>query len=322
MRSSCRLLLLCLLLLAAPALCQQESVSTAEVPIGKVETATPAVPLSQPNSIFIAYAALLTMAAVPIWIGSHRALQLEEQAETMSTKDAYMFPVYGSGVLFGLYILFKLKFTDYLVPLLTVYFTFLGTFALATMLGDFLSMALPHSTKLRTTYKWTPPLIGSYTGALEGSKADLYMIPAALLICYWYFQTKHWVANNIFGLAFSVQGIQLLNLGSYVTGFVLLSGLFFYDIFWVFGTEVMVKVATNLEAPIKVVFPKNLPNILAEAPKLSMLGLGDIVIPGIFLALMLKFDQARHAGTHKKKHIHWHCVTGTGPPRRPWLEDS
>ena len=33
-------------------------------------------------------------------------------------------------------------------------------------------------------------------------------------------------------------------------------GLFFYDIFWVFGTDVMVTVAKSFEAPIKLVFPQ------------------------------------------------------------------
>ena len=34
------------------------------------------------------------------------------------------------------------------------------------------------------------------------------------------------------------------------------AGLFFYDIFWVFGTPVMVSVAKNLDAPIKLLFPR------------------------------------------------------------------
>ena len=41
-----------------------------------------------------------------------------------------------------------------------------------------------------------------------------------------------------------------------VTGALLLSGLFFYDVFWVFGTPVMVTVAKSLDAPIKLVFPR------------------------------------------------------------------
>ncbi len=57
-----------------------------------------------------------------------------------------------------------------------------------------------------------------------------------------YFKEKHWLANNVLGLAFSVQGIEHLSLGAVSTGVILLSGLFFYDIFWVFCTPVMVAV--------------------------------------------------------------------------------
>ena len=57
-----------------------------------------------------------------------------------------------------------------------------------------------------------------------------------------YFAEKHWLANNVLGLAFSVQGIEHLSLGAISTGVILLSGLFFYDIFWVFCTPVMVSV--------------------------------------------------------------------------------
>jgi minor histocompatibility antigen H13 len=63
--------------------------------------------------------------------------------------------------------------------------------------------------------------------------------------------------------------------------------LFFYDIFWVYGTDVMVTVAKNLDIPIKLLFPYL--NDEGEE-KFSMLGLGDIVIPGIFIGLCLKFD--------------------------------
>jgi len=33
-------------------------------------------------------------------------------------------------------------------------------------------------------------------------------------------------------------------------------GLFVYDVFWVFGTDVMVSVATKFDAPIKLIFPR------------------------------------------------------------------
>jgi minor histocompatibility antigen H13 len=40
-----------------------------------------------------------------------------------------------------------------------------------------------------------------------------------------------------------------------MAGFVLLGGLFFYDIFFVFGTDVMVTVAVSMDVPIKVLPP-------------------------------------------------------------------
>merc|ERR1711942_388715 len=75
-----------------------------------------------------------------------------------------------------------------------------------------------------------------------------------------------------------------------VTGCILLGGLFFYDIFWVFGTDVMVTVAKSFEAPIKLVFPQDLLENGLNATNFAMLGLGDIVIPGIFIALLLRYD--------------------------------
>merc|ERR1712167_136599 len=54
------------------------------------------------------------------------------------------------------------------------------------------------------------------------------------------------------------------------------------------GNSVMVSVAKNFEAPIKLLFPKSYYPI--DPKKMSMLGLGDIVIPGIFVALCLRYD--------------------------------
>ncbi len=66
----------------------------------------------------------------------------------------------------------------------------------------------------------------------------------SLAFCCWYYAKKHWLANNVLGICFSVEGIEHLSVGSVQTGAILLSGLFFYDIFWVFCTPVMVKLPT------------------------------------------------------------------------------
>jgi minor histocompatibility antigen H13 len=97
--------------------------------------------------------------------------------------------------------------------------------------------------------------------------------------------------NNVLGICFCLKGIERFSLGTYKIGAILLVGLFFYDIFWVFGTDVMVTVAKSLDGPIKILFPRTLtPDAITGKIQLSLLGLGDIVIPGFFLALLLRFD--------------------------------
>ena len=89
-----------------------------------------------------------------------------------------------------------------------------------------------------------------------------------------------------------------MNLPNYKTAFILLWGLFFYDIFWVYGTDVMLTVAKSVDAPIKLMFPADL---TATPVKFSMLGLGDIVIPGIFVALCVRYDINRVLEKSTKK---------------------
>jgi minor histocompatibility antigen H13 len=109
-----------------------------------------------------------------------------------------------------------------------------------------------------------------------------------------YISTKNWIVNNILGISFCLCGIKMIGLSSYKTGAIMLIGLFFYDVFWVFGSKsvfgsnVMVTVATGVEAPIKLMFPRSLGG--CGDLKFGMLGLGDIAVPGIFVAFLAKWD--------------------------------
>ena len=138
------------------------------------------------------------------------------------------------------------------------------------------------------------PLLMDEPARVELSVPELLAGAGGVAFCGWYVAEKHWLANNALGLAFSLQGIEFLTLDSVQIGVILLTGLFFYDIFWVFFTPVMVTVAKSFDAPIKLLFPRAVaPG--ADVPPFSMLGLGDIVIPGIYVALTLRMDHARRA---------------------------
>lgn len=236
----------------------------------------------------VAYAGLLCMALIPIYVGSYRSLD-QKKNETMSSNDAWMFPVVGSCVLFGLYMLFKWFNKDYVNMLLTCYFLLFGLLAVAASMEPILA-SLMHPKKIGTEVSLNLPLLGKVEFTYTPAWAVSMVLSAAVSV--WYLLTKHWIANNILGIAFSVQGVAMISLGSYNVGCILLGCLFFYDIFWVFGTDVMVTVAKSFEAPIKVLFPRD---VFADEWEFSLLGLGDIVIPGIFIALLLRFDaqQAR-----------------------------
>mmetsp|Transcript_45195 Transcript_45195/g.112364 ORF Transcript_45195/g.112364 Transcript_45195/m.112364 type:complete len:354 (+) Transcript_45195:31-1092(+) len=240
---------------------------------------------------------LLVMAPLLVWIGCQRALLEsqkapgESQVETVSKRDALRFPLVGSAVLFGLFIVIKLVNKEYLDILISVYFTGLGSFGLfGTVQGP-----ITKAFKAEQLPRWSKDFHWQFWKKRENSEpisiscsgldVVVYLLCAGIAIAYGI--TKKWWLNNLLGSAFAVQGIEMLSLGSYIIGCLLLTGLFFYDIFWVFGTQVMVAVAKGLDAPIKILFPKALG---VKPLPLSMLGLGDIVIPGIFVAMMLRFD--------------------------------
>eukprot|EP00262_Sarcandra_glabra_P000310 TRINITY_DN10370_c0_g1_i1.p1 TRINITY_DN10370_c0_g1~~TRINITY_DN10370_c0_g1_i1.p1 ORF type:complete len:373 (+),score=41.85 TRINITY_DN10370_c0_g1_i1:310-1428(+) len=136
----------------------------------------------------------------------------------------------------------------------------------------------------------------------------------------------HWVLNNLLGISICVAFVSHVRLPNIKICSLLLVCLFVYDIFWVFfserffGANVMVSVATQqasnpvhtvanslslpglqlitkkLELPVKLVIPRNLMGGLVPGSSgvdFMMLGLGDMAIPGMLLALVLCFDHRR-----------------------------
>lgn len=131
-----------------------------------------------------------------------------------------------------------------------------------------------------------------YLFKMELDSHDVIGILLCLSVGISHLYKRHWITNNILGVAFSIYGIENLHLSSFKAGTLLLAGLFIYDVFWVFATDVMTSVAKGIDAPILLQFPQDIfRNGWLEATKYSMLGLGDIVIPGIFIAMLRRFDQ-------------------------------
>lgn len=238
---------------------------------------------------------LVVTSTAIVFIGSHRSLNLlaseseggvpREEKEVMSANDAYKFPFIGSAALFGLYVAFKYFDKDTVNLLLSVYFCLVGVFTLTGSLSKFAVSFFPTTKKYGT--KFTVPVLGEIDLTMTATEFVCFLL--SCVFSYFYFTTKHYMLNNILGISFCIQSLERISMGSYKVGAILLVGLFFYDIFWVFGTDVMVTVAKSFDGPIKLLFPRVLPT-LTEKGQYSLLGLGDIVVPGLFVALLLRLD--------------------------------
>ncbi|KAG8048323.1 hypothetical protein GUJ93_ZPchr0008g14196 [Zizania palustris] len=163
----------------------------------------------------------------------------------------------------------------------------------------------------------------------------------------------HWLLNNLLGISICIAFVSHVRLPNIKICALLLVCLFVYDVFWVFfserffGANVMVSVATQkasnpvhtvanklslpglqlitkkLELPVKLVFPRSLMAGLVPGSSpgdYMMLGLGDMAIPGMLLALVLSFDHRKikdmtispDTPPSKQRKYVWYALTGYG----------
>lgn len=200
-----------------------------------------------------------------------------------------------------------------LMYLLLVLLCWEGCVALATILKPIFSFILRNlpigqrQPKVNYPYLWSlkkgkkemeegdiedaPNKDTEYMVKIEWDTHDFVAILVCLSVGISHLYRRHWITNDLLGVAFSIYGIENLHLCSFKAGTMLLAGLFIYDVFWVFATDVMTTVAKGIDAPILLQFPQDIyRNGWLDASKYAMLGLGDIVIPGIFIALLRRFD--------------------------------
>lgn len=203
---------------------------------------------------------MVASACALVAIGSKRSLPhaFAGRGEMLSKSDAAQFPITGSMVLFTLYVVLKLVPRATINWLLSTYLTLISVKSLSSVVR---------------------PYIG----------ANIFIGAAAIAVGFVYFQSRNWIANNTLAFAIAIVGIEAIQLKTYAVSAILLCGLFLYDVFWVFGTDVMVTVAKGIDGPIKLVFPQT---IFGDHDAKTMLGLGDIVIPGFFISQMFRFSCA------------------------------
>lgn len=129
----------------------------------------------------------------------------------------------------------------------------------------------------------------TFTASFHAGAQDLTSILIAIItVVYYNFVDKPWWLTNLLGVSLAYNALQFISPTTFWTGTMILSSLFVYDIYFVFFTPLMITVATKLDIPAKLLFPR--PSEDSSKQPLAMLGLGDIVLPGIMIGLALRFD--------------------------------
>ena len=244
---------------------------------------------------------LITFTLVPIFIGAMRSRKLspyceatnaeENDVSVIGSSEAMRFPFVASAVLLSLYIAIKYISPSLVNMLISFYLQLIGAYCLKHYIylqfkvREIVISPWSYSTKISIPYVMPTPEV------LEINAQDILSYLLVLPFVVTYFFTKNWIISNIFGIALSIHALENMPVGSFKIGFGLLLGLIFYDVFFVFGTDVMLTVAKNIDGPIKLLFPK-------VAGGFSMIGLGDIIMPGILITMTLRYDLLR---AHKRE---------------------
>ncbi|NXX73522.1 HM13 protein, partial [Urocolius indicus] len=224
-----------------------EAAATAAAHNGSTGAGAPTAtrPPATPEGMALAYGSLVLMALLPIFFGALRSVSCaksknsSEMPETITSRDAARFPIVASCTLLGLYLFFKIFSQEYINLLLSMYFFVLGILALSHTISPMMNRFFPANFPNKQYQLLFTQGSGDNKEEIvnyEFDTKDLVCLALSSIVGVWYLLRKHWIANNLFGLAFSLNGVELLHLNNVSTGCILLGGLFIYDVFWVKGS--------------------------------------------------------------------------------------
>ncbi|XP_028553141.1 signal peptide peptidase-like 5 isoform X1 [Dendrobium catenatum] len=207
----------------------------------------------------------------------------------INTISAILFVVIASGFLVMLYKLMSTWFVEILVVL----FCIGGVEGLQTCLVALLSRWFKQAGESFVKV----PLFGAV------SYLTLAITPFCVTFAaVWavYRQRSYaWIGQDILGISLILTVIQVVRVPNLKVGTVLLSCAFLYDIFWVFASDwffhesVMIVVARgDRSGEDGVPMLLKIPRMFDPWGGYSIIGFGDILLPGLLIAFSLRYDWA------------------------------
>uniref|UniRef100_A0A915Q4V2 Uncharacterized protein n=1 Tax=Setaria digitata TaxID=48799 RepID=A0A915Q4V2_9BILA len=99
-----------------------------------------------------------------------------------------------------------------------------------------------------------------------------------------------WIVSDILGIATSYVIIARTETSSYCAGFIFLLGMILFDLFWTFGISFLPLVTEHSRSPVMLFLPTG------KNGKLVKISTVDVIVPGIFLNIVLKFTEMYDVG--------------------------
>ncbi|DBB05845.1 hypothetical protein WJX82_011264 [Trebouxia sp. C0006] len=247
------------------------------------------------------------LASMTIYIGAHRGLCTKVRQQ-ISIKEGALAPFAASAALFAGYLVVKFFPNLNLQAFLNLYFWLIGSIAIFGALQSPLRQSA--GPLGQTSLQFTVPeglLLDDSGDSITDAQlapSDIATILVAITAATIDLRAGHqnFTLNNMIACLVATDILQLLGLKSFRTGAVMLAGLLLYDVFWVFGSpsvigdNVMLTVATSdiVSGPTRLLFPR-IAGGTGEASSFpfSLLGLGDIAVPGLLACLALRYDASR-----------------------------
>ena len=251
---------------------------------------------------------VMLIAFIYVYLSTYTKLNFKFVKEVQQTADLEWYHilfavVFGSCLLVSIY-LFK-KYILIILNLLIGFESWLCVYYTALFfvirIGKNIFTSSKHAQLTKKKY--------SYFLDLNFYEIISVLISCALIAIY--FLTRHYILNDIICFCLAFTTLSFIILKSFLLCFVVLFAFFIYDTFWVFYSEkiftenVMVVAATSIQIPIKIEFP-----ILFSSNPIKncmLLGLGDILLPGMIIKYCRRFDllkkkmEKKKLGQRKKK---------------------
>lgn len=214
--------------------------------------------------------------------------------EQLGGKGAGKMFALSTALLVGLYVIVSKFRQDILPILMKAYFCYV----LLMMVINFL-----RPTLFRNIYSTSPDNHPQYLVKwMKLYAVDLVSIGAALplLLIYWF--SDNWIVMNLLAALVAIFSIEITRFKTLTIASITMIAFFFYDIYFVFFTPVMITVAKKITIPVKIVWPRELDTLsiwtsYSDTAKFTLLGLGDIILPGIYIALLARIEA--HLATTK-----------------------